>query len=80
MRTNAFLFVLLALAAVVSCQNQTHCVWRGVCQKEELRIYNCPYDGPGEPVNDGAAEEILFRRCPHLYKDSETDLNGLIKN
>lgn len=61
------ILVSLVVMSTVLSQEQPHCIWNKICYK----TYNCPYDGPGEPLNDQIAIEILRQRCSDIYNDSE---------
>lgn len=68
MQTCATLFVFIAVTATVSSE----CIWYKTCYKNEMGMsFNCPYNGPGFPLNDEKAQEILLRRCSHFYNDSK---------
>lgn len=58
--------VLLSLLVVVFAESD-HCIWYGVCYGTEPKEFNCPYNGPGLPLDDEDAQEIMLRRCPELY-------------
>lgn len=45
------------------------CVMRDVCNTNGFVDQNCPYDGPGIPLNDAEAEKILAKLCPDFFID-----------
>lgn len=47
-----------------------HCIWYGECNSRNNLKQNCPYNGPGKPLNNPKGEEILNRLCPHLDVNS----------
>lgn len=62
----------LSIQAAIA-QEEHHCMWFGVCNVEGSHAQNCPYDGPGMPLNqsDHVALEIIQRRCPEYYNSPE---------
>lgn len=68
-------FIILVSPIVISTvfsQEEPHCIWNRICYK----TYNCPYNGPGQPLNNQTAEAILKLRCPDIYNDSEKRINS----
>lgn len=50
------------------------CIWHDVCRFDGNHWQNCPYDGPGfplDPITDAEAIEIIQRRCPEHYKSTD---------
>lgn len=67
MRSNTAL--LLALCIVGPSLVAADCVWYGTCRFDGTHWQNCPYDGPGFPLNpvtDPHAVDIIQRRCPEV--------------
>lgn len=62
------LIVALSVVTIV-IGDDLHCVWRNVCYTDPDTGYsfNCPYEGPGEPINDEEAQRILLNRCPDIF-------------
>nr|CAI5857528.1 unnamed protein product [Callosobruchus analis] len=42
-----------------------HCVWYGECNLNQKTFtkQNCPYDGPGKPMNDPKGKQLLKKWC-----------------
>lgn len=61
------LIALTILSAGVDCD----CISYDVCYRNVLREidFNCPYDGPGKPLNNENAAAIMARRCPDYFTD-----------
>jgi hypothetical protein len=49
------------------------CVMRDVCNTNGFVDQNCPYDGPGIPLNNPEAENVLLKLCPDFFTDRKTD-------
>lgn len=50
------------------------CVWYDTCRFDGIHWQNCPYDGPGHPLDtvaDPDAVEIIQRRCPEYYNSPD---------
>lgn len=60
----------LQMTAVIKCD----CIMRDVCNTNGFVDQNCPYDGPGLPLNDIETEEILLTLCPDFFNDRKYDL------
>lgn len=45
------------------------CIWNKICYTDEdtLKSFNCPYNGPGVPIEDEDAQRILLNRCPEIF-------------
>lgn len=56
---------------MVVSQNDGHCVWRGVCYKED-KIKNCAYTGAALPL-DKAGVDSLKQWCSHLLPQNYTE-------
>jgi hypothetical protein len=46
-----------------------NCVMRDVCNTNGFVDQNCPYDGPGIPLNNPEAEKALLKLCPDFFTD-----------
>lgn len=71
----ASLFLTLCIIgpALVSAD----CVWYGTCRFDGNHYQNCPYDGPGFPLdaeNEPEAVAIMQRRCPEYFKSVDDPL------
>nr|CAH7739258.1 unnamed protein product [Callosobruchus chinensis] len=40
-----------------------HCVWYGECNQKSSTKQNCPYDGPGKPMNEPKGNQLLKKWC-----------------
>ncbi|VEN41344.1 unnamed protein product [Callosobruchus maculatus] len=40
-----------------------HCVWYGECNQKSSTKQNCPYDGPGKPMDDPKGKQLLKKWC-----------------
>lgn len=70
--TAALLAVLVVGPALVA----SDCIWYDTCRFDGYHYQNCPYDGPGFPLDpelNPEAIEIIQRRCPE-YHSSPDDL------
>ncbi|XP_031627932.1 NPC intracellular cholesterol transporter 1 homolog 1b [Contarinia nasturtii] len=71
------IFVVLLSLLVVAFASDGHCIWHGVCKVYEegpfKKAFNCPYDGPGKPLDDEAARKILSDRCPELFENDKNE-------
>lgn len=50
------------------------CVWYDTCRFDGYHWQNCPYNGPGyplDPVENPEAIEIIQRRCPEYYSSTD---------
>jgi hypothetical protein len=46
------------------------CVWYKECgYNEDGKVRNCLSNTTAQLINDDDAENILFKRCPHLFED-----------
>ena len=66
--------ILLAVFTIVSVGPvlvASDCVWHGVCNFDGTHYQNCPYSGPGYPLNNDSAIEIIQRRCPEVHSDPD---------
>ncbi|XP_050298712.1 NPC intracellular cholesterol transporter 1 isoform X2 [Anthonomus grandis grandis] len=43
-----------------------HCIWYGQCNKVSSKTQNCPFDGPGKPLNTTNGIKNLNYWCPYL--------------
>lgn len=45
-----------------------------VCATRGIHNLNCPYDGPGIPLRNKEAEDILKNRCPEIFEDGKINV------
>ncbi|XP_055296529.1 NPC intracellular cholesterol transporter 1 homolog 1b [Sitodiplosis mosellana] len=70
MREIPVLIILFSVLAIALSED--HCIWYKTCYENEKGFKNnCPYNGPGFALgpDDKIAREIMFNRCPEVYKD-----------
>lgn len=68
--------LLLFLSALKTNADNGQCIWYGECYKnEDDQIFNCDYNGPGKPIPDKKSQEIMFERCPDVYKNGKPTAN-----
>lgn len=66
----AFCFCYVPIA---SQEEEYHCVWYGECGRTERNVTRvCVNDTIALPINDPDAEDLLQKRCPHLFEDGST--------
>ena len=51
---------------------KAECVTYDVCHSTGSHEMNCPYDGPGIPLTNLPAQEILKKRCPDFFTSPGT--------
>lgn len=53
-------------------KDSAHCIWYGECYtNEDEKTFNCPYNGPGNIVQDDWSRRVLFDLCPEVYKNGK---------
>lgn len=60
----------------MSPESDGHCVWYGVCHRNEThkaKIKNCAYDGPPKALTLTGVER-LKQWCPHLVSSNGKDV------
>lgn len=70
------------LVIVLSCVILTvsgDCIWNKVCYTDEDtgKSFNCPYNGPGVPIEDEDAQKILLNRCPEMFTNCKIIQNKI---
>lgn len=64
------LFLVLSLSfGIFTNQADGNCAMYDVCNSNGITDQNCKYDGPGKPLNNTEAAEILRRRCVDFFTD-----------
>ncbi|XP_074112433.1 NPC intracellular cholesterol transporter 1 homolog 1b-like [Cotesia typhae] len=67
----AYLLIFLIGALISSVTAEPTCVWYGICADLSFGHQYCPYKGPAKLINDSAAEQVLKKRCPEFFSDTE---------
>jgi hypothetical protein len=63
------LTALLLSFTILTAGINGDCVMYDVCNTNGFVDQNCPYDGPGIPLNNPEAEKILQKLCPDFFSD-----------
>lgn len=62
------LIVLFSVITTVLSQDQPQCIWYKVCYTDDYdKAHNCPYSGPGFPLEDEEGQQIMLNRCPDIF-------------
>lgn len=62
------LIILFSVLAIVL--GEEHCIWNRTCyENDDGKKFNCPYDGPGNPIDDEISIQTMLHRCPDIYKN-----------
>ncbi|XP_048515025.1 NPC intracellular cholesterol transporter 1 homolog 1b-like [Athalia rosae] len=76
MKISTSLFSLITLLAsfTLAKDNDPYtCVWYDQCWTEGETVYNCPATNGPQTVNETAARDILYNRCPQFFKHENDD-------
>lgn len=71
------LHIILSIVLVLTPYTSADCVWYDKCYRVGIHDQNCPYEGPGFPLEESPgiphrkAIEVLQKRCPELYEGGE---------
>ncbi|XP_047362414.1 NPC intracellular cholesterol transporter 1 homolog 1b-like [Vespa velutina] len=75
MKTLNLVFFLIALYNVcVLIDGHNTCVWYGQCGKSGPKIQTCVSNDIAQPIGNETATNILRKRCPHLFENTDNPL------
>ncbi|KAF7384137.1 hypothetical protein HZH66_012387 [Vespula vulgaris] len=69
-----FFFLIVLYNVCVPIYGKNTCVWYGECGKSNTKIRTCVSNDPARPIGNETATDILRRRCPHFFENTDDPL------